>query len=305
MIAAGEPLREPAVAAPDAIVAGQPVAVVWRDANVELRLAGTAPPPPRSARASPSASPTHAPARPPPRRRRRRAGRRARPLTRHSLNPHRADASMPTRSLLAARPSPLPLALTAQARRAPAPAPDAQRACRATRACRCAGPPTAATSLVGDIITVLIDDYTITSAVKDDLASQQRQKDLSLGADVAPPTGPSTTVKAKIGSRNSGDSQDRGEARRENRFQSEMSVRVVAVGAERPRAGQGNAQRDVDKGKQNVDAHRLGARAGRLHRERRRVVAPRRRAARPTSRRARSASRSRGMVGRIVSMVWP
>lgn len=42
MIAAGEPLREPAIAAPDAIVAGQPVAVVWRDANVELRLAATA-----------------------------------------------------------------------------------------------------------------------------------------------------------------------------------------------------------------------------------------------------------------------
>ncbi len=42
MVAAGEPLRAPAVAPPDAVRAGQPVAVVYRDAGLELRLAGTA-----------------------------------------------------------------------------------------------------------------------------------------------------------------------------------------------------------------------------------------------------------------------
>jgi flagella basal body P-ring formation protein FlgA len=42
VIAAGEPLRAPAVAAPAAVRAGDRVAVVWRDAGIELRLAGTA-----------------------------------------------------------------------------------------------------------------------------------------------------------------------------------------------------------------------------------------------------------------------
>jgi flagella basal body P-ring formation protein FlgA len=42
MIAAGEALRAPAVAPPDAVRAGQPVAVVYRDGGLALRLAGTA-----------------------------------------------------------------------------------------------------------------------------------------------------------------------------------------------------------------------------------------------------------------------
>lgn len=45
LITAGEPLREPAVVPPGAIAAvspGQRVAIVWRDAQVEVRLAGIA-----------------------------------------------------------------------------------------------------------------------------------------------------------------------------------------------------------------------------------------------------------------------
>jgi flagella basal body P-ring formation protein FlgA len=42
VIAAGEPLRVPAVAPPDAIRAGQPVDVVFVDGAIRLRLTGTA-----------------------------------------------------------------------------------------------------------------------------------------------------------------------------------------------------------------------------------------------------------------------
>ena len=42
VVAAGEPLREPAITAPQAITAGQRVAVVYRDGGVELRMQGTA-----------------------------------------------------------------------------------------------------------------------------------------------------------------------------------------------------------------------------------------------------------------------
>ena len=42
LIAAGEPLRAPAVAPPDAIRSGQPVDVVFSDGAIALRLKGTA-----------------------------------------------------------------------------------------------------------------------------------------------------------------------------------------------------------------------------------------------------------------------
>jgi len=42
VIAAGEVLRQPAVAPPVVITANQPVSVFWRDAGIEVRLKGTA-----------------------------------------------------------------------------------------------------------------------------------------------------------------------------------------------------------------------------------------------------------------------
>ena len=105
---------------------------------------------------------------------------------------------------------------------------------------------------VGDIITVLVDDYTITSAIKDDQALQNRQKDLGLGVDVSMPGGAGKSVDARISAKNRGQSQDRGEARRENRFQSEMSVRVVAVSPNGTIQIKGARNVDVDKGQQNI-----------------------------------------------------
>jgi flagellar L-ring protein precursor FlgH len=105
---------------------------------------------------------------------------------------------------------------------------------------------------VGDIITVLVDDYTITSAVKDDLASQRRTRDLGLGIDVNTGGPKATAIDARIGTRNDGNTQQRGEARRENRFQSEMSARIVAVGPNNTYQIRGTRLVDVDKGKQDV-----------------------------------------------------
>jgi flagellar L-ring protein precursor FlgH len=105
---------------------------------------------------------------------------------------------------------------------------------------------------VGDIVTVLVDDYTISSAIKDDQATQKRNRDLGLGVDATLPGGAGKSVDARINSRNNADSQNRGEARRENRFQSEMSVRVVALGPNGTMQLKGTRLVDVDKGKQNV-----------------------------------------------------
>ena len=106
---------------------------------------------------------------------------------------------------------------------------------------------------VGDILTVFIDDYTITSAIKDDQAVQRRTRDLGVDVNVnSGGTSAPTAINARIGSRNNGNSQNRGEARRENRFQSEMSVRVAAVNPNGTFQVRGVRSVNIDKGKQDV-----------------------------------------------------
>lgn len=101
--------------------------------------------------------------------------------------------------------------------------------------------------VVGDIITVLIDDYTISTAVKEDLATDTRSRGLSVNAQL-----PSSNKNVGIDSRNSADQTKRGQAKRENRFQNEMSVRVVAIAPNGLLQLKGTKAVDVDKSKQNI-----------------------------------------------------
>jgi flagellar L-ring protein FlgH len=103
---------------------------------------------------------------------------------------------------------------------------------------------------VGDVITVFVDDYTIASAIKDNIATDRRRR--NAGIDVAKPGPLAGSISAGVDSRNDGDSQQRGQARRENRFQSEMSVRVVALGPNGTMQVKGRKLIDVDKGQQDV-----------------------------------------------------
>lgn len=102
---------------------------------------------------------------------------------------------------------------------------------------------------VGDILTVLVDDYTISTAIKDDLDSQRRTR--NLGLDIRKP-GTGLGTSAGISTNNDANAQNRGEARRENRFQSEMSVRIVAITPNGTLQVLGTRRIDVDKGQQNV-----------------------------------------------------
>lgn len=102
--------------------------------------------------------------------------------------------------------------------------------------------------VVGDIITLLIDDYTISTAIKDNIASDQRNRGLGVTVRI-PNTG---TRIAGIDSRNDAVQQQRGQQRRENRFQNEMSVRVVSVGQNGLLEVRGTKLIDVDKSRQNV-----------------------------------------------------
>ncbi len=102
--------------------------------------------------------------------------------------------------------------------------------------------------VVGDIVTVLVDDYTISTAVKENLATDTRTRDLS--ADVSLPQ--ALSKGAGLTAKNSADQQERGTARRENRFQNEMSVRVIAVGPNGLLQVKGTKSINVDKAAQDI-----------------------------------------------------
>lgn len=101
--------------------------------------------------------------------------------------------------------------------------------------------------VVGDIITVLVDDYTISTAVKENSAQDTRNRGLGLNARL-----PASSRNVGIDTRNTADQTQRGQARRENRFQNEMSVRVVAVGPNGLLQVKGTKKIDIDKAMQDI-----------------------------------------------------
>lgn len=100
---------------------------------------------------------------------------------------------------------------------------------------------------VGDIITVLIDDYTITTAVKENIASDTRTRDLGLNAQM-----PSSSKTVGLNTRNNASQNEKGSAKRENRFQNEMSVRIVAVAPNGLLQVKGTKNINVDKNIQDI-----------------------------------------------------
>ncbi|MBW3627775.1 MAG: flagellar basal body L-ring protein FlgH [Gemmatimonadetes bacterium] len=104
---------------------------------------------------------------------------------------------------------------------------------------------------VGDVITVLIDEYTVAAANRDNFASNRRHRDLSLGvaqsisASVPP-------LAADVSSSSRAESSQRGEAVQENRFQGEMTVRVTEVEPSGLLRVEGIKLVDIDNSKQEL-----------------------------------------------------
>jgi flagellar L-ring protein FlgH len=82
--------------------------------------------------------------------------------------------------------------------------------------------------VVGDVITVLIDEHTLAAAQQGDFASDRRFRELGLSA-VQNVGGAGTNVRGDVRSSNQAESRQRGEATRQNRFQGEMTVRILSV----------------------------------------------------------------------------
>lgn len=103
------------------------------------------------------------------------------------------------------------------------------------------------TFVVGDVITILIDDYTISTAVTENTATDTRTSGVSINANL-----PSGSKGGGLDSRKNADQQQRGSAKRENRFQNEMSVRVAAIGPGGLLQLKGSKKINVDKNTQDI-----------------------------------------------------
>jgi len=76
----------------------------------------------------------------------------------------------------------------------------------------------------GDIVTVLVDEYLLASANKDQVASREKDRNLGLTArTTGSTTGGGLTTQNDVGDR------QRGESSRQQRFSGEISVRVVSI----------------------------------------------------------------------------
>ncbi len=82
--------------------------------------------------------------------------------------------------------------------------------------------------VAGDVITVLIDEYTLAAANQGDFSSDRRFRDLGIDVSQTAAAG-IPRVGASVGTTNQAESRSRSEASRQNRFQGEMTVRIVGI----------------------------------------------------------------------------
>lgn len=80
---------------------------------------------------------------------------------------------------------------------------------------------------VGDVISVLLDEYTMASANRNESAEQLRTRRLGAGASYDG----TTLGQASVETENSGASRDRGQSTRHDRLAGEMTARVVEIDA--------------------------------------------------------------------------
>ncbi|NLG61399.1 MAG: flagellar basal body L-ring protein FlgH [Candidatus Cloacimonetes bacterium] len=105
---------------------------------------------------------------------------------------------------------------------------------------------------VGDIITVLIDEQTIASADRSNVAADDRTSVLALDGGFRAGTGGTNGARASVRSTNSADSRQRGQARRSDRLAAEITVRVVEVEPNGVLRLEGTKTLRIDEGEQSI-----------------------------------------------------
>jgi flagellar L-ring protein precursor FlgH len=109
------------------------------------------------------------------------------------------------------------------------------------------------TFAVGDVIKVVVDEYALAQASKDNNNSASRSRNMTLGID--PPssgTVPTPGIDGSVATGDAGQSRQQGRATRDTRYVGEIPVRVVAVTPEGLLQVRGTKTIDVDKNKQTL-----------------------------------------------------
>ncbi len=101
---------------------------------------------------------------------------------------------------------------------------------------------------IGDVLTVMIDEYALASANRSDVAQDLRRRDMDLAAGGGPLPG----VGAAVGSTNDSDSRQHGDAVRQNRFRTEMTVQVIGLEPGGLLRVEGKKIMKLDKGEQEL-----------------------------------------------------
>jgi flagellar L-ring protein precursor FlgH len=100
---------------------------------------------------------------------------------------------------------------------------------------------------LGDIVTVLVDEYTLTSLDKEVNATENRQRTLGLGMST-----PTSNKSFGINSNNGNQSRNSGLDARTNRLTTDMSARVVAIGPNGVMQLKGTKMIKVEESKVNL-----------------------------------------------------
>ena len=156
---------------------------------------------------------------------------------------------------------------------------------------------------VGDIITVLLDESTLATATKDQRGVDRQDRDMRLAADLPGGAG-STSPSGAMRTGKSSSSDQSGIARRNLRFVSEMSVRVVERDPDGLLRVEGTKLVDLDRNKQEF-AFKGWVRPEDVSRKNV-VLSARVANAELTYKSAGNLGKTRGgMIGRVLGMLWP
>lgn len=146
-----------------------------------------------------------------------------------------------------------PEAAAAQAAAPPAAAPQVETAAaEPARAPRRSWTADRRDYVVGDLITVVVDERTMAAASTGNTASDNRRRGLGVSAAGGAGVYQIPAVGAQAGSTNEAESRQRGEAVRQSRFTTEISVRVEAVEPNGLLKVKGEKLVNLDRNRQNV-----------------------------------------------------
>ena len=105
---------------------------------------------------------------------------------------------------------------------------------------------------VGDVITVIVDEFANAEAKKINDATDRRSRDMGVGGSADLPPTLDKRGEVSVRTRNNAESRQRGQATRGNEFAARMSVRVTAINEAGLLQVKGDRLVDVDKDKQTM-----------------------------------------------------